>query len=353
MAIGRTAGEEAVRALPKGCPMLDSTHCRFMFTVLVVAMIVATGLVPRAAAADSGESRSSRVEMDDATLQALLTLHHTETQKVRLVMLPTTVFDRRGRFVRGLDADDFSLFENTEPQSIRYFSSDTSEPVSIAFMLDLSGSMRQMDKLMHAKEAIRFFVDALEAEDQFALIGFADQQVAWITDFTHDRERFLLRLSVQEAYGQTALHDAVAAAPGLVDERLAGRKAIVLITDGVDNFSRLDPQVALELARRVDVPIYAIGFMSVDPAHLPKSVVKTNFETLNTIATETGGRVFAVHDPAELKEAINTIDDELRFQYLIGYYPSAMGSEGEFRRVQLEVGKRLAVRTRSGYYTKP
>ena len=337
--------------------MLDSMHTQSMFAVLAVAAIVATGLAPCGAAAEaeagSRERGAPRVEMDDATLQALLALHHTETEKVRLVMLPTAVFDRRGRLVRGLEADDFLLFENTEPQSIRYFSSDTSEPVSIAFMLDLSGSMRQMDKLMHAKEAIRFFIDALEPKDQFALIGFADQQVAWITDFTRDRERFLLRLSVQEGYGQTALHDAVAAAPGLVDEQLSGRKAIVLITDGVDNFSQLDQQVALDLARRVHVPIYAIGFMSVDPDHLPKSVVKTNFEALNTIAEETGGRVFAVHDPAELKEAINTIDDELRFQYMIGYYPSEIGSAGEFRRVQLEAGRRLAVRTRSGYYAKP
>jgi Ca-activated chloride channel family protein len=336
--------------------MSDSIHFRFLI-VLAMATIVAIVLAPCGSAAEaeagSDGNAPSRVEMDDATLQRLLELHHTETEKVRLVMLPTAVLDKRGRLVRGLEADDFALYENAEPQSIRYFSSDTSEPVSIAFMLDLSGSMRQMDKLLHAKEAIRFFVDALEPKDQFALIGFADQQVAWITEFTRDRERFLLRLSVQEGYGQTALHDAVAAAPGLVDERLSGRKAIVLITDGVDNFSRLDQQVALDLARRVHVPIYAVGFISVDPDHLPKSVVETNFETLRTIADETGGRVFAVHDPAELKEAVNTIDDELRFQYMIGYYPSEIGNEGEFRRVQLEVGKHLAVRTRSGYYARP
>ncbi len=103
----------------------------------------------------------------------------------------------------------------------------------------------------------------------------------------------------------------------------------------------------------MNVPIYAIGFMSVDPGHLPKGTVETNFSTLNTIAEETGGRVFAVHDPAELKEAINTIDDELRFQYMIGYYAPKHGSEREFRRVQLEAGKRRDVRTRSGYYTAP
>jgi len=330
-----------------------------MLNKTLVSLFVLVVLAPFGAAAEaeaevgSTNGAPARVEMDDATLQRMLALHHTETQKVRLVMLPTAVLDKRGRLVRGLDADDFSLYENARPQAIRYFSSDTTEPVSIAFMLDLSGSMRQLDKLVHAKESIRFFVDALEPEDQFALIGFADKQVAWITDFTRDREDFLLRLSVQEGYGQTALHDAVAAAPGLVDEKLEGRKAIVLITDGVDNFSQLDQRVALDLARRVDVPIYAIGFMSVDPDHLPKNAIETNFQTMRTIADETGGRVFAVHDPAELKEAINTIDDELRFQYMIGYYPPKAGNEREFRRVQLETRSRLDVRTRSGYYTEP
>ena len=101
------------------------------------------------------------------------------------------------------------------------------------------------------------------------------------------------------------------------------------------------------------MPIYAIGFMSIDPDHLPQHVVETNFETLNTIADETGGRVFAVHDPAELKEAINVIDDELRFQYMIGYYPSVRSPAGEFRTVHLEAGKRQEVRTRTGYYTQP
>ncbi len=320
---------------------------------LGVLVLVACALAGPAHAAEVGDNAPARVEMDDATLARMLALHHTEHHKVQLVMLPTAVLDKRGRLVRGLDAEDFELYENAQPQQIRYFSSDTTEPVSIAFMLDLSGSMRQLDKLLHAKEAIRFFIDELEPSDQFALIGFADEQVAWISEFTQDRERFLLRLSVQEGYGQTALHDAVAAAPGLVDTRLGGRKAIVLITDGVDNFSRMEQRAALDLARRTHVPIYAIGFLSVDPDHLSPDVLETHFETLRTLAEETGGRVFAVHDPSELKEAVNAIDNELRFQYVIGYYPSEKGAEGEFRRVQLEVGKRLAVRTRTGYYSEP
>ena len=118
---------------------------------------------------------------------------------------------------------------------IRYFRTENQEPVSIAFLLDLTGSMRHVGKLDEAKAAIQVFVDALHPEDRFGLVGFADEQVSWITDFTNERDNFLLRLSVQEGYGQTALFDALGATPRLVDERIGGRRAIVLITDGDDN----------------------------------------------------------------------------------------------------------------------
>lgn len=333
---------------------MASQPYRHVCRVLTALFAVTLGALPLVAATPDGSEardtpRVERVEMDDATLERMLALHHTTHESVGMVLLPAAVTDKKGRPVRGLGATDFQLFENASQQSIRYFSSDTDEPVSIAFLLDLSGSMRQLEKLNHAKEAIRFFVDALEPQDQFALIGFADRQVSWITEFTQDRQRFLARLSVQEGYGQTALHDAVAAAPGLVDERIEGRKAIVLITDGVDNHSGLAQQTALQLAREVNVPIYTIGFLSVNPKHRPKGAVETDLLALQSISDETGGRIFAVHDPDDLKEAVNLIDDELRFQYMIGYYPDSIAQPGEFRRLQLEGPHRLAIRTRSGY----
>jgi len=333
---------------------MGSFSCRCLgrcFTVMfALCLLVGPSLAAGPEISDSRDvPRVQRVEMDDETLDRMLALHHTAHESVGMVLLPAAVTDKKGRPVRDLAISDFQLFENAAPQSIRYFSSDTNEPVSIAFLLDLSGSMRQLEKLEHAKEAIRFFVDALEPQDQFALIGFADRQVSWITEFTQDRERFLERLSVQVGLGQTALHDAVAAAPGLVDERIEGRKAIVLITDGVDNHSGLAQQTALQLAREVNVPIYTIGFLSVNPKHLPKGTVEMDLQALRSISDETGGRIFAVHDPDELKEAVNLIDDELRFQYVIGYYPDSLAQPGEFRRLQLEGPQRLAIRTRSGY----
>jgi Ca-activated chloride channel family protein len=320
----------------------------------VIACLAILTPIPAAMAEGSGTGGNASFphrEVDDATLERLIRLHHTETEEVRLVLLPTSVTDRRGRIVRGLDAKDFRLYEDQVSREIKYFSSEALEDISIAFMLDVSGSMRQLDKMTHAKEAIRYLVDNLRPRDSCSLICFADEQVAWVTEFTQDREWFLARLDVQEGYGQTALYDAVAAAPALVDDKIKGRKAIILITDGVDNFSRLGSAQAIELARRVNVPIYTIGFLSVPERMLPQDSGAAGLGNLRRFSAETGGRLFAVHDPDELKEAMTYLDNELRFQYLIGYYTKESGSDDAFHRIQLDVGRsRLEVHTRSGYY---
>ncbi len=280
---------------------------------------------------------------------------YVEVEKVRLVLLPTKVEDKRGRIIQGLTASDFTLLEDFIPQRIQFVSLEADSPVSIAFLLDVSGSMRVSGKLEAAKEAIRYFVDNLRPQDKFALIAFADEQVAWITEFTSDKERFLDRLAVQTGYGQTALNDAVAAAPGLVQAGTDGRKAIVLITDGVDNASRTSLDRAIELARRASVPIYTVGFSSLPRELLPlQQELATNFSVLTRFSDETGGSLFAVHDPDELKEAVVRIDQELRLQYLIGYSPTRTVWNGAYRRIQLETRKgRYQVHTRNGYYATP
>ena len=336
----------------------NSAPRRRLGAMAFAAAVCLAALPPGAASwADGAEIETDRApsrSVDDATLERLLKLHYTQSEKVRLVLLPTSVTDRRGRAVRGLEPDDFRVFEDHVPQEIKFFSSEASEPVSLAFLLDVSGSMRQLGKLRHAKEAIRYVVDHLGPEDRFGLICFADEQVSWVTDFTQDRERFLARLEVQEAYGQTALNDAVAAAPRLVNESVKGRKAIVLITDGVDNTSQLTTSQAVDLARQISLPIYTIGFLSVPEENLPKGAAETNLEILRSVAGETGGRLFSVHDVVELKEAVAYLEAELRHQYLIGYYPTRKRDDGEFHKIRMEVGKsRWQVRTRAGYYATP
>jgi VWFA-related protein len=330
-----------------------------------VAAVLAGWLVALGAAAQdvgvgSGASTltvpaggSGRV-LDDATVERLLRVQDEEQVTVRSILLPAAVEDAKGRIVRGLTADDFRVLENKVPQIIDFFSIEGDEPISVAFLLDLSGSMRNSGKLLAAKEAIRYFLDNLRPSDRFALVGFADEQVSWITEFTSDRDRFLERLDVQEGFGQTALHDAVAATPALVDRAVVGRKAIVLITDGVDNASRLSEFEAIGVAREVEVPIYAVGFSALSSAIRDERAPSNDERVLRRFAKETGGAAFVVNDPDELKEAVVRINGELRYQYLIGYRPSHDDWDGSFRqiRVQTRAG-RYTVRTRTGYYANP
>jgi VWFA-related protein len=300
----------------------------------------------------AGEERSgpfgnlTQQELDD-----MIELHYVQQEEFHLVLLPTSVTDKRGRVVRGLNAGQFSLFEDTVAQEIRYFSSETAEPVSIAFLLDVSGSMRQLDKLGHAKAAIRSIVEQLGPDDRVGLICFADEQVVWVTEFTSDRERFLRRLDVQRGFGQTALNDAVAMAPGLVDQGTSGRKAMILITDGVDNSSALSMEQAISTARKVSMPIYTVGLLSVHLDSLPRDYTTNNLEVLEQVANETGGRLFAVGGPGDLKEAIVILENELRHQYLIGYYTSSESSGYHQLDLQVKPG-RYQVRTRRGFWGK-
>jgi len=294
--------------------------------------------------------RSPFKDLSDEELDRLVELHHTQEEEFRLVLLPTSVTDRRGRVVHGLNSEQFRLYEDQVAQEIRYFASEATEPLSIAFLLDVSGSMRQLGKLEHAKAAIRSIVEALGSEDRVGLICFADEQVVWVTDFTQDRGRFLERLDVQHGFGQTALNDAVALAPQLVEDQADGRRALVLITDGVDNASDLAMSAAIESARRVEMPIYTVGFLSVDRGSLPKDYESTNLEVLDRVAHETGGRMFAVSGPGDLKEAILTLENELRHQYLIGYYTASR--DGAYHHISLTVKPtKYRVRTRKGFWT--
>jgi Ca-activated chloride channel homolog len=345
-------GERRTHAVTRPCATRG-------FAALVMAVLasgsVAAGDLAVAAGASAASGAGSVFPSTAASAPGAVASGYVEVEKVRAVLLPTKVEDRRGRVVAGLTAGDFELMEDSIPQKIDSVSVEADAPVSIAFMLDVSGSMRISGKLEAAKEAIRYFLDDLRPQDRFALIAFADDQVSWITEFTSDRQVFLERLAVQTGYGQTALHDAIAVAPGLVQAGTDGRKAIILITDGVDNASRMTLDQAVEAARRASVPIYAVGFSSLPRDLLTKKEeLGTNFSVLSRFSDETGASLFAVHDPDELKEAVVRIDEEMRHQYLISYVPSRAVWNGAYRRIQLVTRKgRYQVRTRTGYYATP
>jgi len=326
-----------------------------VLTLVCAGTLAANAVTVAGGPAAITEGPATERKLDSATVERLLRIQDEQEVAVRLVLLPASVEDRRGRIVTGLKAGDFKLTDESVPQQIKYFSVESDEPVAIAFVLDVSGSMRQSGKIESAKEAIRFFVDQLRPQDRYALICFADDQVSWVTEFTSDHQRFVERLMVQEGYGQTALNDAVAAIPKLVDESTNGRKAIVLITDGVDNASKLTLEQAVVTARKVEVPIFTVGFSTL-PWEDRKRVrdLGFNMAVLQLFADETGGALFVVQDPDEMKEAVSRISTDLRYQYLIGYTPGLARWDGAFRSIQLQARNgRYVVRTRKGYYANP
>ena len=328
---------------------------RVVLTVLCAGSLVGTAPFAANGPGAITEAPAAERKLDNETVERLLRVQDEQEVAVRLVLLPASVEDRRGRIITGLKAGDFSLTDDDVPQTIKYFSVESDEPVAIAFVLDVSGSMRQSGKIEAAKEAIRFFVDQLRPQDRYALICFADDQVSWVTEFTSDHQRFIERLMVQEGYGQTALNDAVAAIPKLVDESTTGRKAIVLITDGVDNASKLTMEQSVVTARKVEVPIFTVGFSTLpwEGGNRTKDL-GFNMAVLQLFADETGGALVVVQDPDELKEAVSRISTQLRHQYLIGYSPRLEHWDGSFRSIHLQARSgRYFVRTRKGYYANP
>jgi VWFA-related protein len=277
----------------------------------------------------------------------------SEVTRVRLVLLPTTVTTRRGKPVRGLQPEDFRLYEDGAARGIDLFATEENAPIALAFLLDVSGSMRLGDRLGEAKRAIRTFVEALDDEDRLGLICFADGRVDWVAGFELDRAAFFERLEAQQPAGKTALYDALAASPHLVDEQTKGRKAIILVTDGVDNASTIPRLEATWLARRVAVPIYTLGFIPIRERLLPYRA-REALRVLERFSTETGGSLFPVHGASELDRAAARIQSELRFQYVIGFYPPEGAWDGSFRVLRLATERaRLQVRTRRGYYARP
>jgi len=293
-------------------------------------------------------------------LDKLISSGFATTVRVDRVIVPVVVTDKKGRPVTGLQQKDFQLTEDQVPQKIDFFQAEQAQSVSIAFLLDVSGSMRLLDKIGESREAIRYFVDGLQKNDQAAVMTFADGEVDTLAPFGTGPETILARLALVKAYGQTALNDAIAAAPGIVEQEQNGRKAIVLITDGLDNASKLSLFEAMSAARRADVPIYAIGFASstadkdkpgLEP---PPPEAGTNAEILKLIANETGGNFFWIDDPDDLKEAIRSIEEDLRSEYVLGYTPPRTACDGSFRHIDLKLSKdRYRLRTRKGYVSGP
>lgn len=325
------------------------TRSRRRSNAAALALFLSLGLT----ALPAGSSGSAP-QLSEDEVRRLLEERPVERVQVDLVLLRLTVEDNQGRPERGLGPDDFEVREDGTEQPITVFGESPEEPVQLAVLLDVSGSMRYGGRFERALQVVRQLHDALRPEDAFALLAFAEGQVGELVRWDEDRERLEKVLGVLEAYGRTALTDAIAATPDLMDASARGRKAIVLITDGVDNASELSPWEAMSAARRTGVPIYPVAFVGGDKEMALESRYspENNVFLLRRYAAETGGRLFLV-EPGEGVERIGrAIDRDLRLQYLVGYN-SPGDPDGSYRRVQVLTSRKgLVVRHRAGYYSR-
>jgi Ca-activated chloride channel family protein len=272
-----------------------------------------------------------------------------------LVVLSATAVDKNGRPVRDLRQAELKVFDEGRPQPIIHFSRSADLPARILLLVDASGSMNGELKASSARMAAIQIMAALAPEDQVALAGF-DSKYWGVVKFTRDRDEIQKGFEDLAPFGSTALHDALDHAARDLASHGEGRRAVVVITDGVDTSSQLKPEDVIANSRALDVPIYTLSVLS--PIDDPRSKMFAGHErpalgtagsvVLARYAALSGGASFAVSDFKGLREAALTIADELKHQYRLGYDPPQ--SPQRFRRIEVRsTRKGVVVRTRSGY----
>jgi VWFA-related protein len=276
---------------------------------------------------------------------------------VSAISIAVTVQDKGGSYIDNLTAGDFTIYENNVKQALTYFEHDFAAPLSLTVLLDVSGSMAIQDKLKESKEALAYLLTRLLGpEDEVSLLIFADGEVEVAAGFSTDKKKFLIELEETEAYGQTALYDAVAVSPEFANKGKKEKRGLLLITDGIENDSLCTPSQAVEIARRVDVPIYTIGYkVPLSEQYLRKYKSRSDTSSAGIIAVlerfsrATGGKAFFLNEAHELTAALREIKRELSHQYILGY-TSYKTSKNEYRRIRVVTrDKKHRVRTREGY----
>lgn len=301
-----------------------------------------------------------------------------------LVTTPVSVLDRNGRFIAGLKKKDFKIFENDVPQKVTYFQSEE-QPFTVILMIDVSPSTRY--KIDDIRFAAVTFLDQLRPSDKVMVVTF-DQQVRLYTPEPTSDRKLLYSAIYSARFGSgTSLYEAVNAVAMLEQMKITGRKAIVIFTDGVDTTSRRASfQSTIDESEELDALVYPIRYdtrqvaggggpapidlnrmlRDIPGVQIPQGVItragrgqsSAEYERgriyLETLAQNSGGRIFEADTITNLDTAFAGIAEELRRQYSIGYYPEKTGEPGERRSIKLQVlaHPNVVVRAKRNYVVK-
>jgi Ca-activated chloride channel homolog len=254
---------------------------------------------------------------------------------VGLVLVPVVVRSGGG-YAKSLDQDDFRLLIDGKAAKIESFERRSDAPASILVLQDVSGSM-EGERIRMSREAVRFFLDKALAGDEFAISTFAGEMFQVDVPFTANIGTVREAVTAWEAYGTTALHDAVARMPQISLEGRNPKRFALLITDGVDNASRLTPEQARAIVQEAQLPTYVLGLGSGNPYELSEKGEKIYryADVLSLLAAVTGGRYYSIQSSEQLQEALTAILDDVRHQYVLGF--STGDGAVKFRPLKVEV----------------
>lgn len=275
---------------------------------------------------------------------------------VEVVTVNASVRDSRGRVVRNLKKADFEVIDSGMRREIRDFHAGDS-PVSLAVLLDISGSMSVGGNMARAREAVGVAMANLRTKSDEAALFTFDSELQEVVRFTTDLDR-VRRVSLEgQPWGKTSLYDAVAQTARTVAERTNRHRAVLVITDGVDTGSTLTAPQVSGIASSIDVPVYLLTV--VNPADHPGgefAVLQTDGRvsdtaTLADLARWTGGDMRVASLPAHTSAAIADLFAEIRHQYLITFEP---GERAGWHPLEIRTRKKnLVVHARSGYMAGP
>jgi VWFA-related protein len=299
------------------------------------------------AAQPDAQSAPKQTQSTPPTAQGELDTPETTIKtQVNEVNVVFTVTDKHNHFVKDLKEADFKVLDDKRPPEIvRGFSSQTNLPLRVGLLVDASNSIRDRFRF-EQQAAIEFLNQIIHANrDQAFVLGF-DTTPEITQNFTGDTEKLANGVRMLRPGGGTALYDALygACRDKLQKENQGTRRAIILLSDGEDNQSRVTRDDAIEEAQRAEVIVYAISTNV-------SGVKSRGDKIMEAIATSTGGRAFFPFKIEEVSDAFSQIQEELRSQYAISYKPADFTADGRYRTIDIEsTNKKFKVRSRKGYF---
>ena len=331
----------------------------FRFHRLLSAIIAASTLLATSVFAQQSSKPSDQDQNPSETLKV----------NVNIVQLFFNVKDKHGALIPNLTKDDFTIAEEGKPQTIKYFTAESNLPLTLGMMIDASGSQRNVLD-MEKEVGGAFLKQILTDKDEAYVISF-DISVDLLQDFTRDTHRLQAALDKakintdftsggipgmgggpvpQHNSPGTLLYDAVYLSAHDMLSKETGRKAMILLTDGQDEGSRLKIQDAIEAAQKADAIIYVL--LCADRGFYGGFSMGYSGEgDMRKLTEQTGGRVINVGNKFDkLKEAFDQIAKELRSQYNIGYTPTNPNQDGTYRKIEIKNKENYKIQSRAGYY---